>query len=86
MDDEQRLCKCHGEPMYRNGVKSPWRCAVRQQERNVRRVRMGAGGVELFFGYLPTAETCDHFRAVVAQAPRYTAAAFAEYRREHEEA
>ena len=31
-----KLCKCHGEPMWRNNSNGGWRCALRTERRNRR--------------------------------------------------
>jgi hypothetical protein len=70
---ERPCCKCHGEPMYRNGVRSAWRCAIKARERNSRRIRMRCGyDLQFFVGYAPTAEAAEYLRRKIHdEAPRY---------------
>jgi hypothetical protein len=53
--------------MYANGTRSPWRCAVKARERNARRVRATAGGVDIFVGYAPTPATTAQVRGMVEE-------------------
>ena len=71
--NERPSCTCHGEPMYRNGLRSNWRCAVRARERNSRRIRIRAGyDLQFFLGYAPTDEAAAHLRRWIREeAPRY---------------
>lgn len=39
------LCACHGVPRYASGD-----CAVRERERNARRVRLSVAGSDIFLG------------------------------------
>jgi len=52
--------------MWRAG-RGRFACSVREGERNARRIRLQAGGTELFVGRAPDVEVTEEFRGFIRQ-------------------
>jgi hypothetical protein len=61
------LCPCHGVPRYRDG-----HCAVRERERNARRVRLSVAGEQIFLGRTQSAEEHAVARELLRQLKEVT--------------
>jgi len=68
------LCRCHQEPMVKNGMQSRgprvqgWRCAAKIRERNARRVRLCVGlGLRLYLGHASTPEAHEFSTTLIRQ-------------------
>jgi hypothetical protein len=66
----EKLCKCHGLLMYRNGSRNgrqEWACRVQRNALNAQRLRSYVGGVEFYEGHIKDPEILIHLRNRLAE-------------------